>query len=165
MIDQFRRRYLEAVLDTNRDLAFDTIDSSLEEGHLPETIIFELLIPAMEELAEIVSAKQDATLAQLYLASQISAEVTDKLIPLFAEKPDVEGKMIIGTAAEDFHGLGKKIVKGCIKSKMIEVVDLGLNVPAEKFVAEAVKQKAQVIGDGPHSKRCQWTCQNKRTSE
>ncbi|MBC8438618.1 MAG: cobalamin B12-binding domain-containing protein [Deltaproteobacteria bacterium] len=146
MIDQFKRDYLEAILDTNRDLAFKTIDDLLDQGHSPEVAIFKILIPVMEELAEIVKVGPDATLAQLYLAAQISAELTDRLVPLFTKKTDIQGKIVIGTAFEDFHGLGKKIVKGCLKSKMIEVVDLGLNVPAEKFVAEAIKQNAQIIG-------------------
>jgi len=146
MIEQFKRGYLEAILDTNRNVAIETIESSIDAGHSPETVIFEILIPAMEELAEIIRVGPDATLSQLYIASQISAEVTDRLIPLFTKKTDVEGKIIIGTAYEDFHGLGKKIVKGCLKSKMIEVIDLGLSVAAEKFVDEAIKQNAQIIG-------------------
>ena len=146
MIEQFKKKYLEAILDTNHDLAFDVVDSSIKEGCSPETIIFEILIPAMEELAEIIRVGPDATLAQLYLASKISGELIDRLVPQFTKKPEVEGKMIIGTSAEDFHGLGKKIVSGCLKARMIEISDLGLNVPAEKFVKEAVKQKADVIG-------------------
>lgn len=146
MIDQFKRDYLEAILDTNRDLAFETIDDALDRGHSPEIVIFKILIPVMEELAEIVKVGPDATLAQLYLAAQISAELTDRLVPLFTKKADIEGTVVIGTAFEDFHGLGKKIVKGCLKSKMIDVVDLGLSVSAEKFVDEAIKHNAQIIG-------------------
>lgn len=146
MIDQFKQDYLEAILDTHRDLAFKTIDDSLAQGLSPEVVIFKILIPVMEELAEIVKVGPDATLAQLYLAAQISAELTDRLVPLFTKKTDIEGTVVIGTAFEDFHGLGKKIVTGCLKSKMINVVDLGLNVSAEKFVDEAVKHNAHIIG-------------------
>lgn len=146
MIDQYKKQYVEALLDTNRDLAFDVIDSAVNEDLPPETVIFDILLPGMEELAELVRVGPDTTLAQLYLASQISSEVTDRLIPSFSRVPDVEGKVVIGTAFEDFHGLGKKIVGGCLRAGMVEVVDLGLNVTADAFVEAAVKQDAQVIG-------------------
>jgi len=146
MIDQFRHDYREAILDTNRQLAFAAIDDALAGGNSPESVIFDILIPVMEELAEIVRVGPDATLAQLYLASQISSEVSDRLTPLFEKEVEDAGTIIIGTAFEDFHGLGKKIVGGCLKSQMVKVIDLGLNVPAEKFVDEAINHDAEIIG-------------------
>jgi 5-methyltetrahydrofolate--homocysteine methyltransferase len=41
--------------------------------------------------------------------------------------------------------LGKRIVSGCLKSLMVDVIDLGTNVSAEKFVDTAVAENAQVI--------------------
>lgn len=146
MINQLKKIYLEAILNTNRESAFQVIDDTLSSGYSAETVMFEILVPVMEELAEIVRVGQDATLAQLYLASQISSEATDILVPKFKEKAIIEGRVILGTSYEDFHGLGKKIVGGCLKSHMIEVIDLGLNVAAEKFIDEAIKQDAAVIG-------------------
>jgi len=146
MIDESKQKYLEAILDTNREQALKIIESFIKRGHSPESIIFDILIPVMEELAEIIRLGSDATLAQLYLASQISSEATERLVPLFTQTAEMKGKVIIGTAFEDFHGLGKKIVGGCLKARMIQVIDLGLNVSAEKFVEEAIKQDANVIG-------------------
>ena len=54
--------------------------------------------------------------------------------------------MVIGTAQGDLHSLGKRIVMGCLKALMVDVIDLGVNVPAERFVDEAVARDAQVIG-------------------
>ena len=146
MIETLKQDYLEAILDTNKELAFEAIEQSLADGHSAETVIFEILIPVMEDLAEIVKVGTDATLAQLYLASQISADVTDRLVPLLDQEKKSKGRVVIGTAFEDFHGLGKKIVTGCLKSKMVDVIDLGLNVSAETFVEEAIKHDAAVIG-------------------
>ena len=146
MIDQLKQDYLAAILDTRRDSAFEAVDTAVAKGHAPETIIFDLLIPAMEELATIVESGEDATLAQLYLASQISSEVTERLIPTLSTEAQHSGTMIIGTAFEDFHGLGKKIVSGCLAARLVEVIDLGLNVTAEKFVDTAVEKGASVIG-------------------
>lgn len=146
MIPQYKEKYRDALLDTNRDLAFEIIDEAIGENISPESVIFDILLPGMEDLAEIIRKGQDATLAQLYIASQISSEVTDRLVPKFTRNQEVGGTVVIGTAFEDFHGLGKKIVSGCLKSRMIKVVDLGLNVTAEKYIEEAINHKADVIG-------------------
>jgi methanogenic corrinoid protein MtbC1 len=63
----------------------------------------------------------------------------------FSRPPEIIGRVVIGTAAGDLHSLGKRIVMGCLKALMVEVVDLGVNVPAEKFVDAAVQHGAQVI--------------------
>ncbi|MFH1981399.1 MAG: cobalamin-dependent protein [Pseudomonadota bacterium] len=145
MKNDHKKNLLDAIIDINRDAAMRSIESALSEGLSPETIVFNILIPAMEDLAEIVRVGPDATLAQLYLASQISSEISDQLIPKFELKTEIKGKIVIGTAYEDFHGLGKKIVIGCIKSQRLEVIDLGLSVSAERFVETAVENEADVI--------------------
>ena len=74
----------------------------------------------MEKLAIEVDQNPDTTLAQHFVASQIATEVMDQLASLFKTPPQFEGLVVLGTAAEDFHGLGKKIVTGCLRAKMIE---------------------------------------------
>ena len=80
------------------------------------------------------------------MTAQIAAQVTDEMLAMFSTPSKIIGKLVIGTSQGDFHGLGKKIVIGCLKAQMIESVDLGLNVSAEKFVNEAINHQAQVIG-------------------
>jgi methylmalonyl-CoA mutase cobalamin-binding domain/chain len=79
------------------------------------------------------------------MAAQIASEVVDEMVPHFTKAPEIIGRVIIGTSQGDFHGLGKRIVSGCLKAMMIDVTDLGLNVAPERFVDEAVAQDAQVI--------------------
>jgi len=80
------------------------------------------------------------------MGAQIAAEVVEEMVPRFREAPECSGRVVIGTARGDFHGLGKQIVVGCLKALMVEVTDLGLNVAPERFVDEAVARGAQVIG-------------------
>jgi methanogenic corrinoid protein MtbC1 len=79
------------------------------------------------------------------MTAQIASEVTERMLTKFAYPPEIVGRVVIGTAAGDLHSLGKRIVMGCLKALMVEVVDLGVNVPAEKFVEEALARDAQVI--------------------
>jgi methanogenic corrinoid protein MtbC1 len=141
-----RERYDNAVFDTDRQQALDVVEGALRDGVTPEDIIFQVVVPAIEDMISSVSENRHTNLAQHFMASQIAAEITDMLVPRFAKAPDILGRVVIGTSPGDFHGLGKRIVSGCLKAQMIEVIDLGLNIPAEKFVDQALAHGAGVIG-------------------
>ncbi len=138
--------YLEALFDTNKSAALKIVQDSLDQGISPEEMIFDIVLPAMEKMIGGMITNSVVTLSQHYLASQIADEVTDRLIPLFEKVPEVQGHVVIGSSFSDFHGLGKKIVIGCLKARMFNVTDLGLNVTPERFVEEALSQGAEVIG-------------------
>lgn len=145
MLDQIRESFWEAVLDTNRDRALDVVRRSVRRGVSPEEIVFEVVIPVLEQRGASVATTTEMNLAQHFVAAQIAAEVTDEMIPEFAQAPETAGRAIIGTAVGDLHSLGKRIVTGCLKARMIDTVDLGVNVDAERFVDAAVAHRAQVI--------------------
>jgi methanogenic corrinoid protein MtbC1 len=146
MLENVLRSYYEAIVDTNRDRALSVVHDALARGATPEEIVFHVVVPAIELTMKSISDAGDVNLAQHFMSSQIGAAVVDEMVPRFVSRPDVPGRIVLGTAAGDFHGLGKRIVAGCLKARMIDVVDLGLNVSAERFVAEAVACDAQVIG-------------------
>jgi len=138
--------YNEAIFDTDRDLALQVVHDALDRGVSPEDMVFKVIIPAIEQMVQSISENFDANLAQHFIASQIAAEVTEEMIARFEKKPVSIGNVVIGTSEGDLHSLGKRIIIGCLKSLMIDVVDIGVNVPPEKFVDEAVAHNAQVIG-------------------
>jgi methanogenic corrinoid protein MtbC1 len=137
--------YNEAVFDTDRDQALEIIHQAVAEGITPEDIVFKVVIPAMELMIKSISEDFDANLAQHFMASQIASQVTDEMVAKFQTSPHVVGTVILGTSHGDMHTLGKRIVSGCLRSLMIEVVDLGVNIPAEQFVEAALTHNASVI--------------------
>jgi methanogenic corrinoid protein MtbC1 len=145
MLDQIINRYHEAIMDTDRDKALLVVSGALEQGISPETIIFQVVVPAIERMMQEISADHGVSLAQHFMSAQIASEVVDELIPRFSKAPKIIGRVVIGTSHGDFHGLGKRIVSGCLKALMVEVIDLGLNVAPETFVDEALAHDAQVI--------------------
>lgn len=145
MMTTYLNRYYDAVYDTNRKEAFRIIDEALANGIEPEDVVFHIVIPSIEKMISAL-IDIDATISQHFIASQVSEEVTEKMLALFKKTPGIEGKIIIGTPVGDFHGLGKKIVAGCLRAKMFTVEDIGLNVAPEVFVDTAVENGAQVIG-------------------
>ena len=138
--------YLKALFDTDKPMALRVVQEALEGGMTPEKVVFDVIIPGMERMiGGMLSCDNLVTLSQHFLASQIAEEVVDRLIPLFATVPEVRGHVVIGTSHGDFHGLGKKIVIGCLRARMFEVTDLGINVAPERFVDEAAAAGAEVI--------------------
>jgi len=146
MLENIVKAYNEAIFDTDRDQALAIIHQALDRGVTPEEIIFQVVTPAIELMVKAISQDFDANLAQHFMTAQIAAEITEEMLTKFQHPPEIVGRMVIGTAHGDLHTLGKRIVMGCLKSMMIEVTDLGVNVPAEKFVDEAVSCGAEVIG-------------------
>lgn len=56
-----------------------------------------------------------------------------------------KGKVVIGTVAGDQHDIGKNLVKMMMEGKGLEVIDLGVDVPAETFVQAAIDNNAEII--------------------
>ncbi len=146
MLDSIIRAYNEAVFDTDRDRALSVVREAVWQGCSPEDIVFKVVIPGVETMMRAIAEDFDSNLAQHFMTAQIASQVTEEMLPLFAKPPKVVGKAVVGTAKGDLHSLGKRIVMGCLRSLMVEAIDLGVNVPPERFVDEAVAHGADVIG-------------------
>jgi methanogenic corrinoid protein MtbC1 len=146
MLDHVVNAYREAILDTDRDAALRAVHNGLQEGLSAEDIVFRVVIPTIEVMLQSVSEGLGASLGQHFMTAQISAEVVEEMVPKFETATNPVGHVVLGTSHGDFHGLGKRIVGGYLKAQMIAVTDLGLNVPARRFVDAAVEAGAQVIG-------------------
>ena len=145
MLDAYIQSYNQAVFETDKPAALEVVNHALNDGFSPEDIVFKLVIPAIELMMTLIEKDPDANLAQHFMTAQIAADVTERMLEKFSNPPQVIGRVVIGTAYGDLHSLGKRIVIGCLKSLMVDVIDLGTNVSAEQFVDAAVTQDAQVI--------------------
>lgn len=145
-LEEIRESYYGAVYDTDRKAAMEIVDGALEGGLSAEVLVFDVVLPTMERMVNELAENDEATLAQHFVASKVAADIVENLIPLFAKAPRGSGTVVLGTARGDFHGLGKRIVGGYLTANLFTVHDLGMNVAPEKFVDEAVRVKADVIG-------------------
>jgi methylmalonyl-CoA mutase cobalamin-binding domain/chain len=146
MLKSIVTAYNEAIEDIDQDRALEVVQAAIDEGASPEEIIFELVIPAIEQLTSVAAVVPEASLAQNFLMARIGSKVTGEMLRKMRTPPPAAGCVILGTAPGDLHSLGKTIVGGCLRSMTFEVVDLGIDVPPERFVEEAVARNAQVIG-------------------
>lgn len=140
------RAFNESIYDTDRERALRIIHDAVADGVTPEEVVFEIVIPSIEEITQQVGQSGELNLAQHFMTAQIASEVAEEMLRDFKAPPEIVGRIVIGTARGDLHTLGKRIVIGCLKAWMIDATDLGVNVPPERFVDEAVARRAQVIG-------------------
>ena len=127
-----RGKRKEAVEETRRALA-----AGVDAG----TIMKEGLIAAMSVVGQKYSSGE-FFLPQMMIAARAMTEVLPVLTPhLVGEAAEKRGKAVIGTVAGDFHDIGKNIVKMMMEGAGYEVVDLGVDVPADKFV-DAVRKES-----------------------
>lgn len=82
----------------------------------------------------------------LLSARAMTAGVTLLKPLLIAEEVPSRGKVILGSVKGDLHDIGKNLVGIMLEGAGFEVVDLGIDVPPEKFVETAIEKNAAVIG-------------------
>ena len=121
------------------------ISAAINEGVPVEDILKKGLIAGMD----VVGVKFRANefyVPEVLIAARAMHAGMDILQPLLTKagiKP--LGKVAVGTVKGDLHDIGKNLVVMMLKGGGFEVMDLGIDVPEEKFVA-AAKEGAQVIG-------------------
>lgn len=102
---------------------------------------------AMEIVGERF-AKKESFIPELVYSGEILKRITEMVRPKLAKTAEVKhlGKVIIGTVAGDIHDIGKDIVVFMLDVSGFEVFDLGVDVPAQKFVEKIAETNASVIG-------------------
>jgi len=110
------------------------------------TILNQGLIAGMAVVGEQFK-RHDIFLPDVLLAARAMQGGIDLLKPLLLDEevPSL-GKVVIGSSRGDLHDIGKNLVGIMLKGAGFEVVDLGSDVPAERFVDTAVAEQAQLIG-------------------
>lgn len=139
-------RYYQAVWDTDRELALGVVHAALDAGLSPESVVFDVILPTFERMLIGFTQTGESNLSQHFVASKVSEEAVELLLPRFRKAVPRSGVIVLGSARGDFHGLGKSIVRGCLRAQMYEVHDLGLNVLPEVFVQRAEELHASIIG-------------------
>ena len=123
----------------------ELIQAGLDEGLGVNKILNDGLIAAMSEIGEQFK-KEEIFLPEVLFSARAMLAGMEVLEPLMLEagmKPIA--KVALGTVKGDIHSIGKNLVGIMLKGAGFEVVDLGIDVPPEKFV-EAVQQGAKIIG-------------------
>ena len=135
-----------ALADLEEDQALAIVQQRLDAGDDPLEV-FEDTRRAMEIVGERFAAGE-YFIPELVFAGEILKEVSALVKPRITAAAQGDGaeKVIIGTVAGDIHDIGKDIVVFMLDVNGFEVIDLGVDVPAQRFV-EAIEQSgSRVVG-------------------
>ena len=112
----------------------------------PKDILDKGLISGMNVVGERFR-DHEIFLPEVLLAARAFYAGMDRLKPLLikGDLPNI-GKIVIGTVQGDLHDIGKNLVGIMLRGAGFEVIDLGKDIPAEKFVETAKAEQAEIIG-------------------
>jgi len=122
------------------------IEAALTEGIGPDAILKEGLIRGMEEVGEKFK-EGELYIPEVLAIAKGMKQAMDILNPKLIQSGfKATGKIILGTVKGDLHDIGKNIVKMMLEGAGFVVDDLGIDVPAERFVEAVRTNNAQVLG-------------------
>ena len=140
-----------AVLDGDEELVAEYVKQVIDEKIDPVAAIQNGLIKGIEELGAKWKAGE-AFLPDVMMAADALKTGLDMLEPVIAESGAAggaaKGKVIIGQVAGDIHDIGKNIVGAMMTAAGYKVYDIGIDQPAENFLAKAEEVGAGVIAAG-----------------
>jgi 5-methyltetrahydrofolate--homocysteine methyltransferase len=124
----------------------DLTNAGLESDLDPEKMLYEALIPSLEEVGARFE-RGDFFVPEMLIAARAMQGALDILRPLLAEtgaKPI--GTYVMGTVKGDVHDIGKNLVNIMLEGAGFEVHDLGVNVAPEKFIEAIQEHQPDVVG-------------------
>ena len=138
MSEQILDAIYYAVLDGNAPAAAEETQKALDAGLTAEKILYQGCIPAMDEVGYQFEIGEKFVPEMLIAARAMDAAM-QLLRPLLIEEGIEQiGTVVAGTVQGDLHDIGKNLVMMMMEGAGFRIVDLGTDVPPEKFV-EAVK--------------------------
>lgn len=123
----------------------ELVQKAIDEGIPANEILSEGLLSGMSVIGEKFK-NNEVFVPEVLVAARAMNMGASLLKPLLADAGiQASGKVCIGTVQGDLHDIGKNLVKMMMEGKGLEVIDLGTDVPAEKYVEVAAEQGCQVI--------------------
>ena len=139
-------RLVKAIVEMREEEAMASVKELLDKREDPLKIMEQC-----KKAVEIVGArfeKGEYFLPELIMAGHMLTEISNRVKPVLSKGLEVKriGKVVMGTVEGDVHDIGKNIVNFLLDANGFEVIDIGIDVPAEKFVQAIRDFSPQVVG-------------------
>ncbi len=135
----------EAILTGDADTSVRLVEEALEADVDPQVLVQQYMIPAMDEVGRRFE-NAEYFVPELLIAGRAMKGALELLRPRLAERGvEPTGRVVIGTVLGDVHDIGKGLVASMLEGGGFEVIDLGVDVPAEKFVEQAKASGANLV--------------------
>ena len=136
----------DAVIAGEMAQAKGLTEQALDAGLEPKDILDQALIAGMDKVGELFKCNE-IYVPEVLLAAKSMQNAMQILKPhLVKGGIEPRGKVVVGTVRGDLHDIGKNLVAMMLEGAGFEIIDLGNDVPAEKFVEAAIDEGAAVIG-------------------
>ena len=135
----------EFIKSGNRNQATQLTQKALDGGDVPQTVL-DAMVKGMDEVGERFK-RNEIFVPEMLIAARAMKECMAILEPALVKagyKP--VATVVIGTVQGDLHDIGKNLVSMMWKGASFNVIDLGVNVSPEKFVAAAKEHNAAIVG-------------------
>jgi len=144
--DEILQGLYDNTLVGNKPEVVGLTEQGIAEGLHPEKMLFEALIPALEEVGARFE-RGDFFVPEMLIAGRAMSGALELLRPLLA-KTDTEpiGTFLMGTVKGDVHDIGKNLVDIMLEGAGFKVVDIGVQVAPETFVEAIQEHKPDVVG-------------------
>ena len=124
----------------------DLVNQGLADDLSPERMLYEGLIPSLEEVGARFE-RGDYFVPEMLIAARAMQGALDILRPLLAETgAEQVGTFLMGTVKGDVHDIGKNLVNIMLEGAGFTVHDLGVNVAPEVFVEKIIEHKPEIVG-------------------
>jgi len=141
MSDQLK----QALSDLDEEVVLKLVQERLDGGDEPLDIISDCR-EGMADVGKRYEA-QEYYVSDLIMAGEVFKQAMSKIGEKFqTDGGPKRGTVVIGTVAGDIHDIGKDIVVSLLQAGNYNVIDLGVDVPPEKFVKAAKDNNAKVVG-------------------
>ena len=144
--DEILTSLYEDTLVGNAPAVKEGVERGLEDGLEPGRMLYDALIPSLEEVGARFE-RGDYFVPEMLIAARAMQGALDILRPLLAEtgaKPI--GTFVMGTVKGDVHDIGKNLVNIMLEGAGFTVHDLGVNVAPETFVEKVQEHKPEIVG-------------------
>src|SRR5659263_778542 len=123
----------------------ELVQKALDEGVSAKSILEDGLLSGMNIIG-IKFKNNEVYVTEVLIAARAMNAGTELLKPfLVSEGVKATGKVVLGTVKGDLHDIGKNLVRMMMEGKGLEVIDAGVDVDADKYVALAKEHNAQII--------------------
>ena len=118
---------------------------ALADGVDPLKLVNDYMVPAMDEVGRRFEANE-YFVPELLISARAMKAALELIRPLLTARGDQPlGRVAIGTVKGDLHDIGKNLVGSLLEGGGFEVIDLGVNVTPEKFIATVNEKKANIV--------------------
>jgi 5-methyltetrahydrofolate--homocysteine methyltransferase len=144
--EEILQRIYDGTLVGNMPEVVELTEVGLREGIAPETLLFESLIPALEEVGARFE-RGDFFVPEMLIAGRAMAAALELLRPLLADSgAEKVGTFLMGTVKGGVHDIGKNLVDIMLEGSGFEVIDLGVQVSPEVFVNAIREHRPDIVG-------------------